>query len=266
MKSVEIPDSVTDIGDYAFDECTGLDSVTIPGSTVIGYNIFCGCDDLNTIRYGVTFLQWCAMDNNRLGENAKHILLSDGIDVKAQEVIIPDGVTSIGAYAFYECTEMTSVKIPNSVESIERDAFYNCSSLTTVVIPDSVTSIGTNAFSECYELTSVEIPSSVESISPAAFCGCIKLASVEIPDSVKCIDNAVFSGCIGLTSVTIPVSVTYIEGDAFEDCDKLETVQYGGTKEDWEKIKFYESEGIASLNGKMITGSDGTTTWKHVDN
>ena len=94
------------------------------------------------------------------------------------EVSIGNGVTSIGACAFYECEGLTSVTIPNSVTSIGDYAFHNCSSLTSVTIPNSVTSIGEGAFADCTGLTSVTIPNSVTSIGNLAFVACISLTSV----------------------------------------------------------------------------------------
>ena len=131
---------------------------------------------------------------------------------------IPDSVTSIGAYAFQDCSRLTSVTIPNSVTSIGYGAFLGCSSLTSVTIPNSVTNIGDYAFSGCESLTSVTIPDSVTIIGSVAFSDCTSLTSVTIPDSVTSIGSAAFEGCSSLTSVTIPRSVTSIGDWAFSGC------------------------------------------------
>ena len=136
-------------------------------------------------------------------------------------VTLPDSLTSIGDSAFRECSSLTSVTIPDSVTSIARGAFYGCSSLTSVRIPDSVTSIGKSAFSVCSSLTSVTIPDSVASIGVAAFEECSSLTSVTIPDGVTCIGNSAFYGCKSLTSVTIPDSVTSIGEEVFSECKNL---------------------------------------------
>ena len=93
-------------------------------------------------------------------------------------VIISNGVTRIGYYAFAGCTSLTTVTIPNSVTIIGYSAFYNCSSLTSVTIPNSVTSIETGVFSGCSSLTSVTIGNSVTSIGNGAFLNCSSLTSV----------------------------------------------------------------------------------------
>ena len=132
-------------------------------------------------------------------------------------------VTSIGNYAFYDCSGLTSVTIPNSVTSIGNSAFSDCSGLTSITIPNSVTSIGSNAFYYCTGLTSVIIPNSVTSIGDYAFY-CSGLTSITIPNSVTSIGSNAFYYCTGLTSVTIGNSVTSIGDRAFQYCFGLTSV------------------------------------------
>ena len=141
-----------------------------------------------------------------------------------KKVVIEDGVTSIGKYAFTSCGSLTSITIPSSVTSIGDDAFGSCTDLTDITIPDSVTSIGNHAFSHCSSLTSVTIPNSVTSIGESAFASCRQLISITIPDSVTSIGNSAFSYCRSLTSITIPDSVTSIGNSAFDSCKKLKTI------------------------------------------
>ncbi len=146
---------------------------------------------------------------------------------------IPNSVTSIGEFAFYNCAGLTSVEIPNSVTSIGYDAFRGCSGLTSVVIGNSVTSIGNDAFRGCAGLTSVEIPNSVTSIGCDAFYNCAGLTSVVIGNSVTLIGDYAFSGCSGLTDVKIAdreteLSLDFYDGSLlFADCP-LKTVYIGG--------------------------------------
>lgn len=127
------------------------------------------------------------------------------------EVVIPDGVTSIGDYAFYDCSNLSSIVIPDSVTSIEPYTFEECSSLSSVVIPDNVTSIGGCAFNKCSGLNSIVLPDNITSIDYCAFEKCSNLSSIRIPDSVTSIGNSTFNKCSSLTSITIPESVTSIE-------------------------------------------------------
>ncbi|MDE6865890.1 MAG: leucine-rich repeat protein, partial [Muribaculaceae bacterium] len=174
---------------------------------------------------------------------------------------LPDSVTSIGDYAFYDCTGLTSVTIPDSVTAIGKSAFNGCSGLTSVTIPNSVKTIGERAFYYCTGLTSVTIPNSVTSIGENAFNSCSALtraefASIEslcgikfynaysnplknahnlyiagvevkdlvIPNSVTSIGEYALDGCSSLTSVTIPNSVDTIGGSAFSACSHLRSV------------------------------------------
>ena len=140
-------------------------------------------------------------------------------DVK--QVIIGDGVTTIGGSAFSYCSSLTSLTIPNSITDIGSSAFSGCSSLTTVTIGNSVTEIGGYAFSGCSSLTSVTIPNSVTDIGSSAFSGCSSLTSVTIGNSVTTIGSGAFFSCSSLTSVTIGNSVTEIGYYAFSGCSSL---------------------------------------------
>ena len=167
--------------------------------------------------------------------------ITDGVLTKYNgaggAVTIPSGVTSIGDFAFRNCSALTSVTIPSSVTSIGYEAFYECSGLKSVTIPSSVTSIGNYAFSDCIALTSVVIPSSVKSIGWGAFDKCSGLKSVTISEGVTSIGRYAFYGCNGLTSVTIPSSVTSIDWYAFEDCSGLMAINVGGGNNDYCSIE-----------------------------
>ena len=141
-----------------------------------------------------------------------------------RSIVINEGVTSIGYYAFYCIGSLTSVTIPNSVTSIGQGAFYRCSSLTSVTIPDSVTSVGQEAFEDCSSLTSVIIPGSVVSIDKSTFYGCSSLTGVTISEGVTSVGNYAFRDCSSLVSVVIPDSVKSIGDYAFENCSSLTSV------------------------------------------
>ena len=182
LTSVTIPDSVINIGDYAFYNSpytnTSLTSVTIPDSVIsIGVDAFCYCYNLRSIT-------------------------------------IPDSVTSIGDCAFYDCNSLTSITIPDSVTTIGNGAFC-CDSLTNITIGNGVTDIGDNAFRNCKSLTSVVLGDSVTRIGNSAFYFCENLTSITIPDSVTSIGAGAFQWCLSLTSITIPDGVTSIGDGAF---------------------------------------------------
>ena len=188
LTSLVIPDSVTNIGDYAFSGCSSLSSVVIPDRvTSIGDCAFENCSSLT-------------------------------------DIVIPDGVTSIGDCAFEGCRSLTDIVIPDGVTSIGDCAFENCFSLTGIVIPDSVTGIGKFAFSGCSSLSSVVIPDSVSCIGSGAFKNCSSLSSLVIPDCVTSIGNYAFAYCKSLTDIVIPNSVTSIGDNAFRHCSSLSSV------------------------------------------
>ena len=272
--------------------CDRLTSVTIGNSvTNIGDGAFYGCSNLSNIYYVGDVAGWCGISGlDSLMSSSRTLYISD----KKVEgfLIIPDSVTSIGNYAFYGCSGLTSVTIGGSVMSIGDWAFYNCSSLTSITIPDSVTSIGSSAFAGCSGLTSITvakgntkyhssgnclietasktlisgcntsvIPSdgSVTSIGGSAFQGCKDLTSITIPDSVTSIGSSAFAGCSGLTSITIPDSVTSI-GDyyTFYGCSSLTSITIPDSVTSIGMRAFYGCTGLTSVTiGNGVTSIGG---------
>ena len=154
-----------------------------------------------------------------------------------KHIDIPSNITSIGNRAFYNCDSLTSATISNGVMSIGNRAFKNCIRLTDITIPDSVTSIGSSAFYGCLDLSNVTIGNSVTSIGSDAFSGCGSLTNIIIPNSVMSIGTYAFYRCSGLTSITIPSSMMIIGDWALYFCTSLNYITYGGTKDQWGKIK-----------------------------
>ena len=236
---IAIPDTidskpVTAIGERAFQNCSSLTSVTIPGSvTSIGEYAFCMCSSLTSINIpaGVTSIEVATFFgcSSLTGVTIPSGVTSIGTSAFAgcsslTSITIPNSVTIIGSSAFIGCTSLESIDISDSVTSINYKAFYGCKSLKSIDIPYGVTSIGEKAFSGCTSLESVTIPNSVISIGLCAFENCASLTSIDIPDSVTLIYAGVFRDCTSLTSVTIPNSVTSIADESFANCTSLESV------------------------------------------
>ena len=208
LTSVTIPNSVTRIYSYAFSGCIGLINVAVPNSvTEINNNAF----DLvrNITYYGAAIgMPWGALCMN--GHIEGYLVYTDntrtnliGCSPLATSVTIPNSVTSIGSYAFYGCSNLTSITIPNSVTSIGSSTFYGCSSLASVIIPNSVTSIGNSAFYGCSNLTDIDFGHSVALIGSFAFRYCDSLTSVTIPNSVTHIGDYAFYSCGNLTNIAM---------------------------------------------------------------
>ena len=217
VTDLTIPNSFTSIGNYAFNGCSGLNSVTIPNSvTSIGTSAFSECSGLNS-------------------------------------VTIPNSVTSIGAYAFKGCSGLTDMTIPNSVTAIGNYVFYGCSGLNSVTIPYSVTTIGAYAFYGCSGLASVTIPNSVTTIGNYAFNGCSGLNSVTIGNSVTSIGNYAFQGCTALDVLNYnAVSCGDFSSTASERPFynlNISTINIG---DDVERIPAYFAYGLTSLNTLTI--------------
>ena len=138
-----------------------------------------------------------------------------------KQVIIGDGVTTIGDWAFSYCRALTSITIPNSVTTIGDNAFESCSSLTSITIPNSVTTIGDYAFSYCRALTSVIISNSVTTIGERTFANCYSLTSVTIPSSVTRIEDGAFSDCGNVKQITSEaVTPPYCSRYAFDGVNR----------------------------------------------
>ncbi|MGM9552707.1 MAG: leucine-rich repeat protein, partial [Faecousia sp.] len=148
----------------------------------------------------------------------------DSYNYFVTQVVLPEGLTNIGSWAFENCVNLTEVDIPSTVTAIDEGAFWNCNRLEALTLPDGLEMIGPQVFSQCRRLADMELPSGVTSIGDGAFYGCSGLTEMTIPDGVTSIGQYTFAYCDCLTSVTIPESVTSIGSSAFCCCAALQSV------------------------------------------
>ncbi len=245
-----IPASVTSIGESAFLNCSSLTGITIPASvTSIGESAFRGCTSLTELIVDAANESYSSTDSVLFSKTDKTLIFCPAC--KTGNYSIPEGVTGIGAGAFYECGGLTCITIPEGVTSIGNNAFFGCTSLIDITIPASVTSIGNGVFRDCDGLTSIIIPASVTSIGDNAFFGCTSLVNITIPDGVTSIGLYAFSDCSSLTNITIPDKVTSIAQGTFHDCSSLTSITIPASVT---HISYYVFQNCSSLTEITFEG------------
>ena len=261
LTSIALPDGISSISSCVFWGCTNLASVTIPDSvTSICYGAFSDCTGLTDVYYAGTETEWNTIyfeeDNECLtnatvhyntlahgtcGDGLTWILDNDGLLTVSgtgamasdpswwkyrdsiSAAVIEDGITNISAYAFCDCSRLSSISIPDSVVLIGDSAFSNCTGLTSIIIPDSVTRFGFGAFEGCSNLTQLNMPSQLTDLGEKAFYGCSSLTSIDIPATVTRIGFEAFAGT-SITEITLPEGVLVDFTGLFEDCTFLQRV------------------------------------------
>ncbi len=250
-KSYVIPNSVIDIGDWSFEFCKSLESITILNNVIsIGEGAFYYCSSLKNMEIPnhVTSINDSAFS---YCESLESLTIGNGVEIignwtfegcrSLTNISIPSSVIEIGVCAFYSCGTLENIDISNSVKNIGMWAFADCVSLKSIVMPKNITSIGSHMFSGCRSLTSVTLYDNIKNIDERAFSGCANLINIDIPESVISIGEAAFSWCESLESITMSNSVKNIYEDTFDGCNNLTDVYYNGTEERWNEINIYEN-------------------------
>ncbi len=231
-----IPEGVTELGKFAFYNCTALTDITIPSSmtSLKGLSLN-SCTALTNIITSNDNPQYSSNDGVLFNKSGT-VLIKYPSGKQDEEYIIPEGVTDIDSDAFNGSQILKTVKIPDSMKVIGDNAFCDCRKLSDINFPNGVETIDYHAFENCNRLTSIIIPNSVTSIGHFAFADCDSLKSIVLSDNITNIKAKTFQYCVSLTEITIPKSVTSIENNAFYRCDAMTDIYYSGTTDDWGKI------------------------------
>ena len=299
ITSISIPDSIKSIGAEAFKGCTGLESFLVPGGvTSIGFSAFYSCTNLTSMTLPFVGSSADGTENTHFG----YIFGASTYDTQQfyippflKTVTVDGAVTSIGNFAFSDCTGLMDIVISGSVKSIGASAFSGCSGLTDITVSEGVQSIGDSAFSGCVGLTGIAIPDSVTNVRAAVFVDCVNLkqisvnasnayyysengvlfnkatkelicypqgkteTSYSIPSGVTSIGDRAFYGCNRLVVITVPGGVTSIDSHAFYGCGSLTSIVI---PDDVTSIGFSAFGNCGSLN--VITYTGITAQWKAI--
>ena len=284
LETIEIPDTVTEIGSSAFYGCLNLTTVSgmknvtkiessafygckklsnieLPLSlTELGYGVFRCCTSLTKIKIPKS-LSSCGEGIFRDCTNIKEVEFETGItkipynlfdqysdsSFGLETIEIPDTVTEIGSSAFYGCLNLTTVSGMKNVTKIESSAFYGCKKLSNIELPLSLTELGNGVFSYCTSLETTSVPSSLNTWGYGIYRGCTSLKSVTIPEGFMNIPSEMFMNCSSLTDIALPTTMKVIRSSAFEGSGLTNiTLPYGCTEV--QASAFKNSVGLISAN------------------
>ncbi len=306
LNSITFPETVTSIGEGAFADCTALTALVIPSSvTSLGQSAFARCTGLKELTVPIALDAAVSATNPAFAECASiekiTFIAGNGSDYIAEtaavapwnlstalkEVVLSDGVLSIGSFMFSGCTALSAISIPTSVTEIGESSFSGCTGLTEIVIPDAVAVLGQSAFAGCTGLKELTLPislnaavsttapafgecDSIEKIIFVGTAGCdysADLAAVTpwristslnetvLSDGATSIGNYMFYGCTALKTITIPSTVTSVGDQAFAGCSKLTFVVFKGTPTlGTDSFKLFDSEftlAVSVLDGYL---------------
>ena len=231
IEEIELPDTITEIGDSAFKNCKNLDRITMNnGIEILESSAFEDCFSLTTINIpntvkaisNSTFQDCTSLTEVHLSNILKEIPASTFSGCKKLTTInFPSTLTTIGNSAFSGCESLPEAILPSGVEKIESNAFKNCKALKKAAVPDTVSSIGSSAFYGCEALTDITLGSKLKKIESQTFYGCTVLPSIVLPYNVTTIGDSAFVNCTKLTQITVPRNTTSIASNAFSYPKKM---------------------------------------------
>ncbi len=258
VTSIQIPDSVTAIGNSAFYQCKKLENINIPSKiTALRKNMFYHCRSLKNI----TLPSNLEVLGNSCFEGCYQL----------KYVTLPQSLRKIGTSVFWNCKSLTRISLSNKLKKIPAYTFENCTSLEGVTFGANIEEIGTRAFENCTSLLSVSIPSSVDSIRESAFANCKQLRNVTLRNGLSYIASGAFYRCSSLEDIKLPNSVDVLGSGAFENCsslkkvilsDRISTLQYA-TFADCSSLKSVQlSKSLTAIQDRVFSNCTSLTTVK----
>ena len=292
LRTVMIPDSVTEIEAYSFNNCTNLSNVTLSKSLkYMGGRAFGSCEKITQIEIPKS-LDNCgnsgyASYHGPFGacSGLKKITFEEGTTeissglfrgcTGLEEINIPNSVTEIESSSFEDCINLVSVNIPDSVIKIGNEAFAGCEKIESINIPDSVTEIGERTFANCSNLSNVKLSKNLEYMGGRAFGSCEKITQIEIPKSLDNCGNSgyasyhgPFGACSGLKKIIFEEGTKEISNNLFRGCTGLEEISIPASVIKIERYTFadctnlknvYFSNGVKNVENNAFTNCTSLT-------
>lgn len=268
ISDIQVADGVASIGAGAFWDFTNLKSITITESvTSIGENAFQNCGQFTIYGYTYSVAYYYALENDldiqtigtasntvvsgKCGDDVTYSLnlITGKLDIKGngkmddygyntyapwneygmviRTIEVSDGVTSVGDRAFYEEPNLEHVQLGNDVKEIGGYAFNECRKLNDINLPSSITKIDSGAFFYCSSLKSIDLPNGINKISDRSFTGCSSLEEITIPEGVTVIEEFAFGSCSGVKEIHFPETIVEIQDNAFWNVGKLSSIKLG---------------------------------------
>ena len=241
-----------------------------------GENLTWTLNDGTLIISGNGQMNDCQNFSEVTGESIKQLIVEEGATsigsfafsfcADLKRVTLPDSLSKICTGAFNFCESLSEIKIPANVIAIDKSAFCGCWSLTNIILPEKLSELGDNVFSNCASLQAIKIPAGVRELGIDIFKGCESLKSVTLPDGLNRIGAGAFEVCESLTEIKIPDSVTEIGENIFNGCTSLEKIYYRADSGFEDKLQVGNTAQLIPIDAEKTISYCGKNVFWSLDN